>query len=97
MRDEYDFTGGKRGAVIPSPGKTAITLMLDDEIVEHFRASAEARGTGYQDAINAILREALTRSQTASSEEAPLTVATLRKNVARGATGLLIPDTGYPS
>jgi hypothetical protein len=29
MRKEYDFSKGKRGAVIPSPGKTRITIMLD--------------------------------------------------------------------
>ena len=28
MRDEYDFSGGKRGAVIQPRGKTRITLML---------------------------------------------------------------------
>jgi len=29
MRKEYDFSQAKRGAVIPSPGKTRITIMLD--------------------------------------------------------------------
>jgi uncharacterized protein (DUF4415 family) len=42
MRDEYDFSKAKRGAVIPSPGKTRITIMLDDEVIEYFRAQAEA-------------------------------------------------------
>jgi uncharacterized protein (DUF4415 family) len=58
MRKEYDFSKGKRGAVIASPGKTRITIMLDDDLIEHFRALAEARGTGYQTLINAALREA---------------------------------------
>jgi uncharacterized protein (DUF4415 family) len=39
MREEYDFSKAKRGAVIPSPGKTRITIMLDDDVIEHFRAS----------------------------------------------------------
>ena len=46
MRDEYDFSKAKRGAVIQSPGKTRITLMLDDDVIEHFRAQAEAEGVG---------------------------------------------------
>ncbi|WP_295394916.1 BrnA antitoxin family protein [uncultured Thiodictyon sp.] len=79
MRDEYDFSGGKRGAVIQSPGKTRITLMLDDDIVEHFRTQAEAAGTGYHELINDILREAAVRTDVRSREDTPLTVAILRK------------------
>jgi uncharacterized protein (DUF4415 family) len=47
MRKEYDFSKGKRGAVIASPGKTRITVMLDDDLIEHFRALAEAQGSSY--------------------------------------------------
>ena len=79
MRDEYDFSGGKRGPVIPSPGKTAVTLMLDDDLIERFRARAEAAGTGYQQMINDILREAADRADGRGSENALLTVAALRK------------------
>ena len=59
MRDEYDFSKGKRGAVIASPGKTRITIMLDDDVIEAFRARAESAGTGYQALINSALRDAL--------------------------------------
>ncbi|EQD29053.1 hypothetical protein B1A_00830 [mine drainage metagenome] len=59
MRDDYDFSKGKRGAVIPSPGKTRITIMLDDDVIEAFRARAEASGSGYQTEINRVLREYL--------------------------------------
>ena len=34
MRDQYDFSKGKRGAVLDSPGKTRITIMLDDAVIE---------------------------------------------------------------
>ena len=37
MRDEYNFSQGKRGAAISSKGKTRITIYLDDEILESFR------------------------------------------------------------
>lgn len=79
MRDEYDFSKGKRGAVIPSPGKTRITIMLDDDVIEHFRAQAESQGVGYQTLINALLRKAATASRKRGAEERPLTVATLRR------------------
>jgi len=76
MRDEYDFSKGKRGAVIASPGKTRITIMLDDDIIEAFRAKAEDAGAGYQTLINAALRDVLA---TVNDKEKPLTVAALRR------------------
>lgn len=79
MRDEYDFSNAKRGAVIPSPGKTRITIMLDDDVIEHFRAQAEAEGVGYQTLINALLRKAVVRVKKSRPAEKPLTVATLRR------------------
>ena len=79
MRKEYDFSQAKRGAVIPSPGKTRITIMLDDDLIEFFRAKAEAQGTGYQTMINATLRETVTEEQGKSAEDKPITVAVLRK------------------
>ena len=74
MRDEYDFSKGKRGAVIASPGKTRITIMLDDDIIEEFKSRAERAGGGYQTLINAALRKMI-----GSDDEKPLTVAALRQ------------------
>lgn len=79
-RKAYDFSGGKRGAVIASPGKTRITIMLDDDVIEFFRAKAESQGTGYQTMINAALRDAAaTASKRRGGDDRPLTVAVLRK------------------
>ena len=77
MRKEYDFSKGKRGAVIASPGKTRITIMLDDDVLEHFRARADAAGSGYQTLINAELRASITGAR--GKELEPLTVAKLRE------------------
>ena len=74
MRREYDFSNAKRGAVIPSKGKTRITIMLDDDVIEYFRAKAEAEGTGYQTMINTALRAALGEPKRKASEDRPLTV-----------------------
>ena len=59
MRKEYDFSKGKRGAVIKAPpGKTRITIRIDDDILEWFRAQVHASGGGsYQALMNQALRE----------------------------------------
>lgn len=79
MRKQYDFSAGKKGAVIASPGKTRITIMLDDDVIEYFRAKAEVEGVGYQTAINAALRGSLKEKRGKSQEDRPLTVAVLRR------------------
>lgn len=79
MRKEYDFSNGKRGAVIPSTGKTRITIMLDDEVIEFFRTRAEALGAGYQTMINTALRAVVADAASKDPEDKPITVAMLRK------------------
>lgn len=79
LRKQYDFSAGKRVAVIASPGKTRITIMLDDDILEHFRAKAAAEGIGCQTAINAALRGGLSKKRGKAEDDRPLTVAVLRK------------------
>jgi len=79
MRKQYDFSKGRRGAVLSSPGKTRITIMLDDDILEHFRSKAETAGIGYQTMINAALRDSFAKPQGRASADKPLTAATLRK------------------
>lgn len=59
MRKEYDFSQGKRGSVIPTHGKTRITIYLDDEILDKFREQAQMTGMGYQTLINEVLKKYL--------------------------------------
>ena len=59
MKKEYDFTGAKRGQVIRTPGKTRITIYIDDDILEAFRDRSEDAGRGYQTLINEALRAAM--------------------------------------
>ena len=65
MKKEYNFSKGKRGAVIPVPkGKTRITIRIDDDILDWFRGEVEAAGGGnYQTLINNALREYITHQQ----------------------------------
>lgn len=59
MKKEYDFSKAKRGPVVkPASGKTRITIRLDTELLDWFRARAdEAGGGNYQSDINAALRQ----------------------------------------
>lgn len=59
MKKEYDFSQGRRGAVLPTTGKTRITLYLDDIVLAGFRAEAERTGKGYQTLINEALNRVL--------------------------------------
>jgi uncharacterized protein (DUF4415 family) len=65
MKSEYDFSKGKRGAVLPAPkGKTRITIRIDDDILDWFRSEVETAGGGnYQTLINNALREHITNQQ----------------------------------
>jgi uncharacterized protein (DUF4415 family) len=65
MKSEHDFSKGKRGPVVkPPPGKTRITIRLDDDVLEWFRAQVHAAGGGnYQSLINAALREYMTQQR----------------------------------
>lgn len=57
MKKEYDFRSGQRGTLIePPPGKTRITIRLDDDVLEWFRA-ADAGGANYQTLIQQALRQ----------------------------------------
>ena len=47
MKREYDFSGGKRGAIVPiSPGKTRVTIPLDNEVLHWFRSQVHEMGGG---------------------------------------------------
>ena len=63
MKDEYDFSKGRRGAVAPvGPGKTRITIRIDDDILAWFREQAHALGgASYQTLINEALRRHVER------------------------------------
>ncbi len=72
MKKDYDFSKGKRGSVVSAAGKTRVTMYLDNDVLDEFRAKAEQQGKGYQTLINETLRGVLT-------VERPLDAKTLRK------------------
>jgi uncharacterized protein (DUF4415 family) len=70
MEEEYDFSGGKRGAIeTMPPGKVRITIRLDHEILDWFRSKAhEAGGGNYQTLINRALLEHIERREESMEE-----------------------------
>lgn len=65
MKKHYDFSKGKRGPVVkPPPGKTRITIRIDDDILDWFRTRVdEAGGGSYQAMINQALRDHITNDR----------------------------------
>ena len=65
MRTEHDFSKGRRGAIITVPrGKTRITIRIDDDLLDWFRARVHAAGgASYQALINLALRDHITRRE----------------------------------
>lgn len=59
MKRQYDFSKARRGPVVPpTPGKTRITIRLDNDVIEHFQGIEDRAGGGnYQALINDALRE----------------------------------------
>jgi uncharacterized protein (DUF4415 family) len=74
MKKEYDFSKAKRGPIVPiPPGKTRITIRIDNALLDWFRAQAHAAGgASYQ----ALINDALT--QFVASTREPLE-STLRR------------------
>jgi hypothetical protein len=47
MKDNYDFSQGKRGAVVPiEPHQIRVTLSLDKDIINWFRSKVPESGGG---------------------------------------------------
>ena len=65
MKAKYDFSKGKRGAVLPCSGKKArITIRLDLDIIDWFRSKVEEQGGGnYQTMLNDALRAYIERQE----------------------------------
>lgn len=61
MKKQYDFRKARRGAVLEAPpGKTRITIRIDDDVLDWFREQAHRAGGGsYQTMINAALRRTM--------------------------------------
>jgi uncharacterized protein (DUF4415 family) len=69
MKKVYNFARGRRGAVIPTNGKTRITIYVDDAVIRRFKAQSEKTGKGYQTLINDALKSYLGLKEQPITEE----------------------------
>lgn len=88
MKREYDFSKGQRRALIPTKGKTRITIFIDDAVLAEFRARAEQGGVGYQTLMNEALKDFLT-----DPTEEPVTESVLRRVIREEVPKLSRPAT----
>ncbi len=70
-RRYIDFSKAKRGPVVkPDPGKTKISIRLDDAVLEYFRDFVgKAGGGNYHTLINDVLLEHILRRSDLALEE----------------------------
>ena len=66
MRDHYDFSQAKRGAVVKT-NKERITIRLDPDIIQWFRDQVKGGGN-YQSLMNEALREYIQHQETSLEE-----------------------------
>jgi uncharacterized protein (DUF4415 family) len=69
MKKAYDFSKAKRGAVVPTTGKTRITIYVDDAVLKRFKAQSEKTGKGYQTLLNEALKAYLGVTQQPITQE----------------------------
>ena len=97
---DIDFSRAKRGAIVKSePGKTKISIRLDNAVLDFFRALVERAGGGnYQSLINDALfahihqrsmldavRQVVKEELTVSTDKRSLTTSSKRTRLTRAA------------
>ena len=67
MQENYDFSKGKRGAVIPTPShEIKVNITLDKEIIDWFQAKVnELEGGDYHQLINHVLQNHIKKEEKA--------------------------------
>ena len=80
---DIDFSSAKRGPVMrQDPGKTKISIRLDNRVIEHFRGIVEEAGEGnYQTLINDALVSLIDRQSVLATVR-----QVIREELARGRT-----------
>ncbi len=56
MREEYDFSQGKRNPYIKRE-KKQITIRINEDTIDYFKKQAEKTGISYQNLINMYLTD----------------------------------------
>jgi uncharacterized protein (DUF4415 family) len=62
MRETYDFTKGVRNPYVKKE-KKAVTIRLDNDVVNYFKGMSVETGIPYQNLINLYLRDCAQRGR----------------------------------
>lgn len=57
MREEYDFSKGKRGQFFNKEAKLNMPVYLDDEVLDYFASKAKLKGVDLNVMINDMLKK----------------------------------------
>lgn len=95
MKKEYDFSNGKRDAVIPRQGKTRISIYIDNDILDEFRRRADEAGKGYQTMINDALKANTAKTDRALDE--PTLRRIFREELEKGRIGVTDMNKRIPT
>lgn len=68
-----DFARAKMGVAKPSQGKVSLTIRIDADVLDAFKARSAAEGKGYQTLMNEALRATVAAGST------PVTAEVLRQ------------------
>ena len=68
MKDEYDFSQSVKNPYIKNL-KKQVTIRLEEEVVEYFKALAEGTGVSYQSLINLYLQDCVKSQRKPSLEQ----------------------------
>jgi hypothetical protein len=57
MRDEYDFTKGERGKFFKPNAQMNLTVYLEADVLDYFKAKAQAKGVELNVMVNDLLKK----------------------------------------
>ncbi|MBI5480818.1 MAG: hypothetical protein HY906_18310 [Deltaproteobacteria bacterium] len=56
MKDEYDFSHGKRGQFYRPDARMSLPVYLDEEVLAYLKQRAEAKGVSLGELVNDLLK-----------------------------------------
>jgi len=56
MKDECDFSKGKRGKFFRKDAHSHLPVYLDDKVLAYLQAHAKAKGVGFNQLVNEMLK-----------------------------------------
>jgi hypothetical protein len=64
MKDEYDFSRGKRGKFFRADAQMNVPIYLDEEVMRRLLVVAQAKGLDLSELVNDLLRRDIDLAET---------------------------------